>query len=74
MNHKISFRPDTMEIMNNEQPSTITIDGVEIPSWYKVWLELRQLERRTASRVVQCITLTCVVISLILSILALLWR
>ncbi len=74
MNRKILSHPDTMKIMNTEQPSTITIDGVEIPSWYKVWMELRQLERRTASRVVQCITLTCVVISLILSILALLWR
>lgn len=74
MNHKLSFHPDAEEIVNTEQPNTISIDGVEIPSWYKVWKELRRLERSAGSRVVQCITLTCAVISLVLSILTLLWR
>lgn len=74
MNHKISFRPDTMEIMNNEQPSTITIDGVEIPSWYKVWVELQEVKRRSGLRTVQYIALLCAVISLIISTSTLLWK
>ncbi len=74
MNHKISFQPNAVEIMNTEQPDTVAIDGVEIPSWYKVWKELRRTERKSGSRVVQCITMICAVVSLVLSILALLWR
>lgn len=71
MNHKITLNPDTKEIMNTDQPNTIAIDGVEIPSWYKVWKELRRLEKSTGSRITQSIALICAAISLILSILAL---
>lgn len=74
INHKVLFQPNTVEIMNTKQPDTIAIDGVEIPSWYKVWKELRSKERKSISRAVQCITLVCTVVSLVLSILALLWR
>ena len=74
MNHKISFHPDTQEVMNAEQPDTIAIDGVEIPSWYRVWKELRRLKKYSGSRMVSYIALLCAAISLVLSILTLLWR
>lgn len=71
MNHKITLNPDTKEIMNTDQPNTIAINGVEIPSWYKVWKELRRLEKSAGSRITQGIALICAATSLILSILAL---
>ena len=35
---------DTEIIMNTEQPDTIIIAGVQIPSWYFVWRKQRELK------------------------------
>lgn len=43
---KITKHIDPNEVMNVEQPSTISIDGVEVPSWYFVWRKLQEYERR----------------------------
>lgn len=44
--HCIRMKPDTFETMNTPQPDTISIDGVEIPSWQKVWHERMVLRQQ----------------------------
>lgn len=34
---------DSAKVMNTEQPNTIEIDGVEIPSYYNMWMQLREI-------------------------------
>lgn len=44
-----------------EQPNTIMLDGVEIPSWYFVWLHFREvnekIERLTTGSIVKSIAI-----------------
>lgn len=44
--NKIKSGADTAEIMNTDQPDTITINGVEIPSYYYLWRRLSALEEK----------------------------
>lgn len=37
---------DSIQIMNTEQPGTITFDGVEVPSYYLVWKKFKKFDRR----------------------------
>lgn len=52
-NSKIPFAVD--------QPNTIMVDGVELPSWYFVWCHLREanekIERLTACNIMQAIAI-----------------
>lgn len=43
---KIRIGADTTEIMNTDQPNTITVNGVEIPSYYYLWRRLSALEEK----------------------------
>lgn len=58
---QIYTEPDTMEIMNTKQPNTISIGGVEIPSWNFVWNEKmhfqRKLDRLRIAVLLQCAAL-----------------
>ncbi len=44
--HCIRMKPDTLETMNTPQPDTISINGVEIPSWQKMWREQMILRKQ----------------------------
>lgn len=46
MRRNIKAEIDSSEIMNTKQPDTISIDGVEIPSYYGLWKLLREVETR----------------------------
>ncbi|OUQ22764.1 hypothetical protein B5E80_12770 [Flavonifractor sp. An135] len=43
---EIRIGADTAEIMNTDQPNTITVNGVEIPSYYYLWRRLSALEEK----------------------------
>lgn len=43
---KVKLEADSSEIMNTKQPDTISIEGVEIPSYYGLWKILREVETR----------------------------
>ena len=43
---KVKLEADSSEIMNTKQPDTISIEGVEIPSYYGLWKILREEETR----------------------------
>ena len=42
MVHKV----DPVETMNTKQPNTVSIDGVEVPSWYFMWTKMRKFNIR----------------------------
>ena len=35
---------DSAKVMNTDQPATIEIDGVEVPSYYNMWMQLREIK------------------------------
>lgn len=47
--HSIETKPplDSEKIMSTEQPNTIAIDGVELPTMKKVFAIQRELDRQT---------------------------
>lgn len=41
---EIKLQVDTAEVMNTDQPDTISVNGVEIPSYYFLWKRLSEME------------------------------
>lgn len=68
--HNIRFKVDPLETMNVKQPTTISIDGVEVPSYQTVWSELQNLNGRLALyKLVTCIQGVLVILALIMQLL-----
>lgn len=42
--YEIKLQLDTTEVMNTDQPDTISVNGVEIPSYYFLWKRLSEME------------------------------
>lgn len=42
----IKLQPDTAEVMNTDQPDMISVNGVEIPSYYFLWKRLSEMETK----------------------------
>lgn len=42
----IRMKPDALETMNTPQPDVISVNGVEVPSYQKVWKENMALHKR----------------------------
>lgn len=42
----IRMKPYTFETMNTPQPDVISVNGVEVPSYQKVWREYMVLHKR----------------------------
>lgn len=71
MDHQIKLKVDSAEVMNTEQPDTISIDGVEIPSWYFVWRKFFEYQRSIEHMKVFSLVQFVVIMALLLERL---WR
>ena len=67
--NEISRGTDTVEIMNTDQPNTITINGVEIPSYYYLWRRLSGLEGKITWLKIATILELLLMITVVLALL-----
>lgn len=67
--NEISRGTDTVEIMNTDQPNTITINGVEIPSYYYLWRRLSGLEEKITWLKIATILELLLMITVVLALL-----
>ena len=61
-----STAKDCRKIMGTPQPNTISVNGVEVPSWYYMWRKITEIKAEIG-RLKSCIVLQSLVI-MVLSI------
>ena len=67
--NEAKFGADTAEIMNTDQPNTITVNSVEIPSYYYLWRRLSTLEEKIVWLKIAVILEPLLMIAVVLALL-----